>query len=86
MLLRASKRSSRLVELANRSIKVLNFVSVVLLSRRLPRTHPQVSFGRLEFIIVVGTFDSSCSLVGEVFAMTSVGLGKVEKGFDSLLV
>lgn len=75
------------VELAKRSMRVLNFVSVSLLSLIAPRiTHLQVSFCRSQTIIIMGTFDSSASGISGRLGVSAVGLGEIEKSLDRLLI
>jgi hypothetical protein len=73
-----SKRSSEEVELAKRSIRVLNFVSVSLLSLIAPRkTHLQVSFCGSQTIIIMGTFNCSAGGISRRLGMSAVCLCEV---------
>ena len=49
-------------------------------------THPQVSLCVVQIQIVVGTFDCSATLLGDVSAVACVGFGEMKQGFNGLLV
>lgn len=88
MVLIESKRSSVLVQLAKRSISVLNCVSTARFCDRTPinQTHLKVSFSSFQARISMGTFDSTGTGFRDISTVPGVSFGKRKQGLNCLLV